>query len=93
MRIFELLLNVMAPIAAAVIVVRAGCILSRMQGYRCLHLLVAYFGLGISAFAVMLIPCFGREASALGYPGFIISAAAVILLDQRLRNRPKYDHT
>jgi hypothetical protein len=89
MRVFELMLSVAAPLAAAIILARAGSVLNRMRWRCCTPLLAAYAMLTLSAFAVMVIPFYGREASALGYPGFIISAAAVLMCDRRLRHRER----
>lgn len=92
MRLLELWLAVATPIAGVLIMLRAGHIVNRMHWRCCAPLLASYTCLTLCGFLLALIPFYGQEAAALGYPGLVVSAAAVFLLDKRLdKRRPYYD--
>lgn len=75
----------LTSIAAAVILVRCGCVLNRMKRATSWPLGLSYVGLSISALAVAVAPLYTVEW--IGYYSIVIAIAAVLLLDPRLRTR------
>lgn len=90
---FDGVLHAAASAAAAAVLVRAACMVNRMRiRHDCWLLQLAYIVLGIFSFAVALSPLYRDQSALAGYSGFVISAAAVLILDRRLRKRPRHDH-
>lgn len=87
MNLIDTALAVAPPLAAAFIVVRAGCFVNRLHVLRCAAVTLAYTALTFAALGVALVPLYGREAAELAYPALVIAIALVLAFDRRLRLR------
>lgn len=80
-----MMIDWLTSIAAAVILVRCGCVLNRMKRSTSWPLGLSYVGLSLSSMAVAVAPLYKFEW--FGYYSIVMSIAAVLLLDPRLKPR------